>query len=151
MDEYHILILPDGRYGNYFNEDKLSELKSWVRQGGKIIAMGGSINALDGENGFGIKQKKMERDTSENSPQPYEDWERERIKGAITGAIFKTKVDNSNPLAYGYGADYFTLKLGSSAFEYLDNGNAVYLEQNTKPFSGFAGTEAQKRISETLI
>ena len=151
LDEYHILILPDGRYGNYFNEDKLSELKSWVRQGGKIIAMGGSINALDGENGFGIKQKKMERDTSENSPQPYEDWERERIKGAITGAIFKTKVDNSNPLAYGYGADYFTLKLGSSAFEYLDNGNAVYLEQNTKPFSGFAGIEAQKRISETLI
>ena len=60
-------------------------------------------------------------------------------------------MDNSNPLAYGYGADYFTLKLGSSAFEYLDNGNAVYLEQNTKPFSGFAGTEAQKRISETLI
>jgi hypothetical protein len=151
LDEYHILILPEGRYSNYFSEDKLSELKSWVRQGGKIIAMGGSINALDGENGFGIKQKKMEKDTSENSPQPYEDWERERIKGAITGAIFKTKVDNSNPLAYGYGSDYFSLKLGSSAYEYLDYGNAVYLEQNTKPFSGFAGIEAQKRISETLI
>lgn len=151
LNEYNILILPDGRYGSYFSEEKLSELKSWVRQGGKIIAMGGSINALDGENGFGIKQKKMERDTSENSPQPYEDWERERIKGAITGAIFKTKVDNSNPLAYGYGSDYFSLKLGSSAYEYLDYGNAVYLEQNTKPFSGFAGIEAQKRIAETLI
>jgi hypothetical protein len=151
LNEYNILILPDGRYGSYFSEEKLSELKGWVRQGGKIIAMGGSINALDGENGFGIKQKKMEKDTSENSPQPYEDWERERIKGAITGAIFKTKVDNSNPLAYGYGSDYFSLKLGSSAYEYLDYGNAVYLEQNTKPFSGFAGIEAQKRIAETLI
>jgi len=150
--EYDVLVLPDGRYGNYFNEDELTELKSWVRKGGKIIAMGGSIDALDGEKGFGIQKKKLEEtENDENTPQPYKDWERERIKGAITGAIFKTKVDNSNPLAYGYGSDYFSLKLGSSAFEYLDNGNAVYLEQNTKPFSGFAGVEARKKISESLI
>ncbi|MEC7772707.1 MAG: M14 family metallopeptidase [Bacteroidota bacterium] len=151
LNEYNILVLPGGRYGNHFNEGELSKLKDWVRQGGKIIAMGGSIDALDGEKGFGIEKKKMEKDSGDNKPQPYKDWERERIKGAITGAIFKTKVDNSNPLAYGYGPDYFSLKLGSSAFNYLDSGNAVYLEQNSKPFSGFAGTEAQKRISETLV
>ncbi|MAU14414.1 MAG: zinc carboxypeptidase [Muricauda sp.] len=151
LNDYNILILPDGRYGNYFNEEEMAKLKAWVRQGGKIIAMGGSIDALDGEKGFGIKKSKMEKDSSKSTPQPYKDWERERIKGAITGAIFKTKVDNSNPLAYGYGSDYFSLKLGSSAYTYLDNGNAVYLEQNTKPFSGFAGVEAQKRIAESLI
>lgn len=150
--EYDILVLPDGRYGNYFNEDELTELKGWVRKGGKIIAMGGAIDALDGEKGFGIKKKKLEEnENGENSPQPYKDWERESIKGAITGAIFKTKVDNTNPLAYGYGSDYFSLKLGSNTYEYLDNGNAVYLEQNTKPFSGFAGAEARKKISESLI
>ena len=151
LNDYNILVLPDGRYGNHFNEDQLSKLKNWVRQGGKIIAMGGSIDALDGEKGFGIEKKKTEKDSSEKSPQPYKDWERERIKGAITGAIFKTKVDNSNPLAYGYGSDYFSLKLGSSSYEYLKNGNAVYLEQNTKPFSGFAGIQAQNKISESLI
>ncbi|MCR9228067.1 MAG: M14 family metallopeptidase [Flavobacteriaceae bacterium] len=152
LNQYDILVLPDGRYGNYFNEEELTELKSWVRKGGKIIAMGGSIDALDGEKGFGIQKKKSEeKENDENTPQPYKDWERERIKGAITGAIFKTKVDNTNPLAYGYGTDYFSLKLGSSAYEYLGNGNAVYLEQNTKPFSGFAGVEARKRISGSLI
>jgi len=151
LDEYSILILPDGRYGNHFSEDQLSKLKNWVRNGGKIIAMGGSIDALDGDKGFGVTKKKFEKDSSENEPQPYKDWERERMKGAITGAIFKTKVDNSNPLAYGYGSEYFSLKLGSSAYEYLDGGNAVYLEKNTDPFSGFAGIEAQQRISETLI
>lgn len=151
LNDYNILVLPDGRYGNHYNEDQLSKLKDWVRQGGKIIAMGGSIDALDGEKGFGIEKKKTEKDSSEKSPQPYKDWERERIKGAITGAIFKTKVDNSNPLAYGYGSDYFSLKLGSSSYEYLKNGNAVYLEQNTKPFSGFAGIQAQNKISESLI
>ncbi|USD25519.1 M14 family metallopeptidase [Flagellimonas marinaquae] len=151
LDEYSILILPDGRYGNHFSEDQLSKLKNWVRNGGKIIAMGGSIDALDGDKGFGVTKKKFEKDSSENEPQPYKDWERERMKGAITGAIFKTKVDNSNPLAYGYGSEYFSLKLGSSAYEYLDGGNAVYLEKNTDPFSGFAGIEAQQKISETLI
>ncbi|MBR9854241.1 MAG: zinc carboxypeptidase [Algicola sp.] len=151
LDEYNILILPDGRYGNHFSEDQLSKLKSWVRSGGKVIAMGGSIDALDGDKGFGITKKKSEKDSSNNAPQPYKDWEREQMKGAITGAIFKTKVDNSNPLAYGYGSEYFSLKLGSSAYEYLDGGNAVYLEQDTNPFSGFAGIKAQERISKTLI
>jgi len=152
LDEYNILVLPDGYYGNHFNEDQLSELKDWVRNGGKLIAMGGAIDAIDGEKGFGIQKKKLENDEEEGiEPKPYEDWERERIKSAITGAIFKTKVDNTNPLAYGYGQNYFTLKLGSRGYDYLKGGNAVYLEKNAKPFSGFAGSEAQKQISESLI
>ncbi|MEE1964545.1 M14 metallopeptidase family protein [Allomuricauda taeanensis] len=152
LGKYNILILPDGRYGNYFDEDQLSELKDWVRKGGKIIAMGGAINAIDGEKGFGIKVKEKEKETEQiNTPLPYEDAEREQIKDAITGAIFKTKVDNTHPLAYGYGLDYFTLKLGSSSYDYLDGGNAVYIEDSTKPFSGFAGSKAQKKISKSLI
>ncbi len=151
LNEYDVLILPDGRYGNHFNEDQLSEIKDWVRSGGKLIAMGGSISAIDGDKGFGIKANEKDEEQSDNTPQPYQDWERERIKGAITGAIFKAKVDNTNPLAYGYGKNYFSLKLGSSSYSYLNNGNAVYLEKDAKPFSGFAGSEAQKEISESLI
>ena len=151
LGEYNILILPDGRYGNYFNESELADLKDWVRQGGKIIAMGGAIDAIDGEKGFGIQKKEMEKDSGKTDPKPYEDWERESIKSAITGAIFKAKVDNTNPLAYGYGKDYFTLKLGSASFDYLKGGSVVYLEKDAKPFSGFAGSEAQKQVSGTLV
>ena len=151
LDDYNILVLPGGRYGNHFTDDQLSKLKNWVRSGGKLIAMGGAIDAIDGEKGFGIQKKKMERDDEKIAPKPYEDWERERIKSAITGAIFKAKVDNTNPLAYGYGDNYFTLKLGSSGYDYLKGGNAVYLEKNAKAFSGFAGSEALKQISESLV
>ncbi len=151
LDDYTTLILPGGRYGDHFNEKQLKKLQQWVKKGGKIIAMGGAIEAIDGENGFGIQKKEEENDSSVNAPSPHKDSERERIKDAITGAVFKTKVDNTHPLAYGYGKDYFTLKLGNASYNYLGSGNAVYLETNTKPFSGFAGSEAQKKVMESLV
>jgi hypothetical protein len=151
LDDYDILVLPGGGYGDFFSESQLTKLKAWVRNGGNIIAMGGAIKAIDGEKGFGIKTKKEEKDTTETIPTPHENWQRENIKDAITGAIFKVKVDNTHPLAFGYKQEYFTLKLGSDAYHYLDNGNAVYLESNTKPISGFAGSLAQKKIKKSLI
>lgn len=151
LDTYDILILPGGRYGRFMNEDRLSALKDWVRNGGKLIAMGGAIKGIDGKNGFGIMEKKQEKDTKENEPMNHEDRQREAMKNAITGAIFKAKVDNTHPLAYGYTSNYFTLKLGSDAYDYLSNGNVVYLEKESKPISGFAGNEAQKRIQTSLI
>ena len=151
LDTYDILILPGGRYSRFMNKDRLSALKEWVGNGGKLIAMGGAIKGIDGEGGFGIKEKEQAKDTVEKDPMPHADRQREAIKNAITGAIFKTKVDNTHPLAFGYGTDYFSLKLGNDAFDYLANGNAVYLEGNTKPVSGFAGSEAQKRIGKSLI
>ena len=151
LDKYDALILPGGYYGNFFKEEQLKRLKKWVSNGGNLIAMGGAIKSIDGEKGFGIKLKKEEKDSTETSPTPHENWQRESIKNAITGAIFKAKVDNTHPLAYGYNQEYFTLKLGSDAYNYLENGNAVYLESNTKPVSGFAGSEAQKKIGKSLI
>lgn len=151
FEEYDILILPGGRYSRYFNKEKLGALKKWVSGGGKLIAMGGAIYGIDGEDGFGIKTKEQPKDSAETEPLPHKDLQRESMKKAITGAIFRAKVDNTHPLAYGYGNSYFTLKLGSDAFKYLSRGNAVYLEQNTRPVSGFAGSEAQKKIEKSLI
>jgi len=152
LAEYDVLILPGGyRYQSFMNESMLKEIKGWVQNGGKLIAMGGAINSISGEKGFGLKKKETEKDSSK-SMGPFDGSERERIKSAITGAIFKTKVDNTHPLAFGYETSYFTLKLGNAAFDYMSNGNVVYLENNqNKPVSGFAGSIAQKKIDKTLV
>ncbi len=152
LSNYDVLILPDGRgYNSFLNEDSKENIKDWVKAGGKLIAMGGAIDALSSDKGFTIKKKETEKDTTVNL-QSFEVSERDRIKSTITGAIFKATVDSTNPLAYGYEDTYFTLKLGSRAYAYLDSGSAVYLDNGqNKPVSGFAGSEAIKKIDETLI
>ncbi len=152
LSEYDVLVLPGGwGYQGFFKESELEALKEWVGNGGKLIAMGGAIKGIDGEKGFGIKVRKKEQDTTDIEVQSYDAGQREGMKEAITGAIFKTKVDTTHPLAYGYDDTYFTLKLGQDAYDYLEDGTVVYLDNDTKPVAGFAGSEAQKKIAKTMV
>ncbi|WP_297763517.1 M14 family zinc carboxypeptidase [uncultured Muriicola sp.] len=152
LGEYDVLILPDGRgYGNFMDESMLKNIKEWVAAGGRLIAMGNAIDAIDGKDGFGIKTKERKKDSTNLEVDLFENEQRERMKQAITGAIFKTKVDPTHPLAFGYGDTYFTLKLGNDSFDYLESGTVAYIENNTKPVAGFAGSEAQKIITNSLV
>ena len=152
LSEYDVFILPDGYYANFFSENQLKDLIKWLNKGGKLIAIGSAIKATLGEKGFSLKGRKVEKDSTELQPTKYDFNERESIKNSILGAIFKTKVDSTHPLAFGYGDSYFTLKLGDDAYEYLENGTVVYLEKGqNNPVSGFAGSEARKKIDKTLV
>jgi len=107
LSDYDALVLPGGwGYRRFMNESRLKELKEWVANGGKLIAMGSAIKSICGDNGFGLQLKENKKDSA-TTVQSYESGERDRIKGAITGAIFKTKVDTTHPLAFGYSDTYF--------------------------------------------
>ncbi len=152
LSKYDVLILPDGDgYKDFMDENRLKCLKEWVTHGGKLIAMGGALQGLTDKDGFEIKAKETEKDSTINL-QHYQESEREKMKNAITGAIFMTKVDVTHPLAFGYGDTYFSLKLGDAAYNYLENGTVVRLEEHDiRPVSGFAGSEARKKIGQSLI
>jgi len=155
LDKYHTLVIPNGYYGGLFNKSKLDALKSWIRKGGKVIAIGGANSIFANKKGFGLKTKssddKKDKDEKDTPIVRYEDLERDRIKGSITGAIFKTTIDNSHPLGFGYGNSYFTLKQGAKSYKYLENGyNVVRLENNTA-YSGFTGSKAVDNLTKSLI
>ena len=152
LDQYDILLLPGGWYGDILDEASRDNLKEWIRQGGRLIAMENALRSLAGDQaGFGLNYAESEKEEKKDTPARFDQSSRTQIMSAITGAIFKAKVDPTHPLAFGYGESYFTLKLGASAFEYLDRGNVVYLEGESKAISGFAGSKATENIQNTLI
>lgn len=153
LDAYHVLILPGGRYRSFMNGERLERLRTWVAGGGRLIAMGGALDALGGDKGFGIRplQSTLEADAEDAPPSPYAEGRRERIKSAITGAIFQTRVDPTHPLAFGYLDTYFTLKLGNDGYEQLGRGTVAYLDKGARPVAGFAGSEALEQVSGSMI
>lgn len=151
LSKYNVLIMPNGYYGSVLNDDNMKKLKDWVRAGGKVIAIDGALRSFAGKDGFSLKYKESEKTPDENNLIPYAEREREYTNNLITGAIFKTKVDNTHPMAFGYDDNYFTLKLGSSAYSLLDGGYNVAHLDNTKVYSGFAGKGALSELNNTLV
>lgn len=154
LNELDILILPDGRYGDVLDSSELDKLKDWVRSGGKIIAIEGALHSLAGKEGFGLQENNsVSADTlPKDNLKPYNMRERESIKNLITGSIVKTYVDNTHPMAFGYGDTYYSLKLSDDSYSYLDKGyNIAYLKENPEIVDGFAGSKAKKKIKNSLI
>ncbi|MDP5082002.1 MAG: M14 family metallopeptidase [Winogradskyella sp.] len=151
LDKFNVLIIPNGYYGSVLNDDNMTKLKTWVNAGGKVIAMDGALRSFAGKDGFSLKYKDAPEDDKKNNLIPYADRERESSNDLITGAIFKTKVDKTHPMAFGYDNYYFTLKRGSSAYSLLDGGYNVAHIADTKVYSGFAGKNTLKNLDQSLV
>ncbi len=153
--EYDVMIMPSGSYSQTFNDDGLSDLKSWIRGGGTLIAMEGANGFLAGKDGFNLKRKSTDSDDEkEENPddklRKYGDSSRAFASRLNAGSIFELTMDNTHPLAYGYDETYLSLKLGSSGYEYLDNGWNVGVAKSGALRSGFVGSEAKKSLENTL-
>lgn len=151
LNKYNVLIIPNGYYGSVLNENNLQKINDWVQAGGKVIAIDGALRSFAGKDGFSLKYKSSDNYSSNDNLTPYAEREREYTNNLITGAIFKTKIDNTHPMAFGYSKDYFTLKLGSSAYDLLDSGYNVGHLADTKVYSGFAGKDALANLGNTLV
>ena len=151
LDKFNVLIIPNGFYGQLLTEDMMSAITDWVRAGGKIIAIGGALRSFAGRDGFSLNYKQSESSGSSDNLTPYADREREFSNQLITGAIFKAKVDDTHPMAFGYKNQYFTLKIGSTAYDLLGSGYNVAHIEDPKVYSGFAGQNALNNLSKTLV
>ena len=154
LSKLDVLVLPSGRYSDSLQVGNLQRLSDWVKSGGKIIAMGSALDLFAGKKGFDLQKNKEEKKDSlpKGNLIPYDQRERESIKELITGSIVKTKVDNTHPMAFGYGDTYLSLKLSSDSYSYLNDGyNVAYLGEKPEIVAGFAGSEAKKKIGSSLV
>ncbi|RXG20814.1 M14 family zinc carboxypeptidase [Leeuwenhoekiella aequorea] len=152
--DYDVLVMPNGRYK--LSENTLSQLKSWVRTGGNLIAVDGALKLFADTEDFNLKTVKFESPKSKDSITSklisYADREMDSSKSLISGSIFKTDVDSTHPLAFGYENTYYSLKIGDDAYSLLDKGyNVAYLNDDPQSTSGFAGNEALNKLKNSLI
>ena len=153
LSKYDVLIIPDIDNRDYFDKKLLDKLTNWIRKGGKIIAIANAVSTFANKEGFDLTKNslKEKKKDSIGNLTPYDKRERAAVKNFITGSIYKTKVDASHPLAFGYEDTYFSLKRGSASYKFLQNGyNVAYIQIPTN-VSGFSGKNAIKAVKNSLI
>jgi hypothetical protein len=151
---YDVLILPQ-MYGDEFGDSEKTKLKEWIQKGGKLIALGGANRLLANQDGFGLKSTENDEAEPEDNPEDklkkYGNASRERISNSNPGSIFEVSLDNTHPLAFGYGESYMSLKTGSAAYKYLEKGWNVGAAKPGAHRSGFMGYKAKQELEHSLV
>jgi len=81
----------------------------------------------------------------------YENRERDGIVNNIPGAIYKVELDNTHPLAFGYGNNYFSLKLSGNIYEFMKNGWNVGVIKKENQAAGFVGSKTREKIKDGTV
>ena len=150
LSQYDVLILPEDYKAD---KETLALLSSYITNKGTLIVIGNSVSNFADKEGFSLKNKEKKDSLSTKiNTTPFVQREREDLKKTISGSIFKSKVDPTHPLAFGYSDSYYSLKLSGTSYKLLEEGvNVAYFPENTKNYSGFAGSEALKNVPNSLL
>lgn len=160
LQEFDVLILPTGSYGNVLDEKTLEKVQNWVRGGGRLVALEGAASFLAGKKGFNLKKKEGDEEqeaAKDKNADPYEllraygSREREALAEEVQGSIYRVDLDNTHPLAFGYTGDYYALIRSADTFAFLEDGWNVGVLKKDNRLSGFVGQEAQKKLQDALV
>lgn len=157
LSKYHVLVLPSGSYGRALNKSAMEKVNTWVRNGGRIIAMDRAINTFVGKDGFALKRKENKDEKSDEEKEkdaltPYADRGSKYDPFRLPGAIFKLNIDNTHPLGFGYDKHYFTLKNNGSSFAYLDGGwNVGTIASADSHVAGVAGDKVKEQLAKSVV
>jgi len=99
LNDYNKIIMVNGGY-NPIGDQKKEDLKKWLENGGQIIAIKGGAKWLANQQMAFIVFRQPVSDSIEQ--KKYEDLDKDRGAQAIGGSIFKTRIDLTHPLCYGY-------------------------------------------------
>ncbi len=153
LDNYDVLILPDGNYRLLSDKTTTDQLKDWISKGGRLIAMENAVSLL-AKLDWAIKVKKDD----EKKPELYEelkkfdDRDRDAIRDLTAGSIYKTDIDNTHPLAFGYPEFYYTLKRDNKIYEFIkEQGWNVGVIKKENQVAGFVGSKLREKLKDGML
>jgi len=157
FSNYNILILPSGSYSKI--KDKISE---FARKGGKVIAIESAISLFAEEKttalNKAIEAKNAEQKAAEKKLKSddttflrkYADERRYALSERSAGSIYRVKIDDTHPYAFGLGKEWFIMKR-SEGYPFLQSGYNIGYITEKEPVSGFAGFRFKDKIKNTLV
>jgi len=158
---FDVLILPNGYYKALEEKSNAELIRSWVREGGRLIAMENAVAQLSKLDwgirlkGEGSDKKEEEKDKKEEGNQSlhrYDNRQRDEVANSVPGSIYKVELDNSHPLAFGYPDHYYTIKQDDNLYEFLkDGGWNVGVIRKNDYVSGFTGVRAKEKLKDGLL
>ncbi|GAB3570852.1 M14 family metallopeptidase [Spirosoma luteolum] len=156
-NRFDVLVLPTNyNYGRFLNDRVLTQLKDWIRGGGKLIALERATAFLAGKDGFDLKEKagtdsKASKGALIDSLKLYADRERSAISDETPGSIYRVTMDSSHPLGFGLADGYYSLVQNAYNFDFLKEGWNVGYLKNDNYVAGFTGRNAKNKLKNTLL
>lgn len=156
---YEILILTSGSY------PKLKDtIVDYVKRGGRVIALENALSVFTGEKSTSLAkaietrttelkaaEKKIKSDdTTLLKKYEYQNERRYALSDRSAGSIYKVKLDDTHPYAFGLGKEWFIMKR-TAGYPFLATGNNIGYILDKEPFSGFAGFKYKDKIKNTLV
>jgi hypothetical protein len=151
-----VLVLPGGAYGSVLPERLLTQVKDWVQAGGKLVALEGATAYLAGKRDFALTQKKN-TDSLEIKKhpyrllRPYSNNERDPLSDQVQGSVYRVSLDNTHPLAFGYGSTYFALIQHVINYPFMSQGWNVGVLKKDIYTSGFVGARVRHKLQDSLV
>ncbi len=156
-NEIDVLIMPDGNYQFLGDKAQAEAFKNWVSKGGRVVALESAVGALSRAD-LGIKIKKAEDSDKKDDKAGYEalrkfeERDRDYLRNITPGSIFKVELDNTHPLAYGYPAYYYTLKMDGNVYEFIkEDGWNVGTIKKENQVAGYVGERLKDRLKDGLV
>jgi hypothetical protein len=151
LGDFDVFIFPDGRYQDFPSE----KLQSWIRDGGKLIAVDNAVALLAAGKGDFLRKKEDKKEEKPKGKAPvkiYAQRDRDALTSSIPGAIFKLDIDNTHPLAFGLPNYYYSLKMNDDIYELLgeDDWNVGTIKKEGY-VAGFAGVISKQKINNGML
>ncbi|MEO6639033.1 MAG: zinc carboxypeptidase, partial [Ginsengibacter sp.] len=153
-----VLIMPDGNYKFLKEKSAAAKMEGWIKDGGKVIAIEGAVAQLSKQSWSAIHSKydSTAKDTTKKDPyiflKSYESRERNRLSDNTPGAIYKVDIDNTHPLMFGYPDHYYTLKMDTAVYKFIEKGgwNTGVIKKDSQ-VAGFVGYKLAPKLKDGLL
>jgi len=152
LDDYNVIILPDGRYRGPLGTGGMTRLRDWVRGGGALIAMGSAVDLLEAKE-LGLRTPADEEDTAKvkltaadtvlspsASPAPFVSPSAagNQRPEDVPGAIARGSLEPGHWLRWGYTGDALAVPVPGEFLKPTRAGdNVVVFEADAPVLAGF--------------